>query len=77
MVHFRLLLAALHFNENSSRAQAETLAGEKRFKVCFPKYKQGGYAVREVKVDQTFGELKVIASTVHYMLMLCNRYTCG
>lgn len=55
---YRLLLAALHFNENASRAQAETLAGEKHIKISFPKYKQGGYAVREVKVDQTFSELK-------------------
>lgn len=67
---FRLLLAALHFNENSNRAQAQTLRGEKRFKICFPKYKQGGYAVRQVKVDQTFSELQ------HFTTPSNSIYTC-
>lgn len=61
----RLLQAALHFNENSRRAQAGTLAGEEHSTVSFPKYKQGGYAVREVKVDQPSGELTEKASAVH------------
>ena len=44
----RIRLAALHFNENSSRDQAQTKAGERRFDLIFPKYKKGGH------IHQTF-----------------------
>ena len=51
------MLAALHFNENSSRSQAERKAdGEKRYKIAFPKFKKGGYTVRQIKVEPTFSE---------------------
>lgn len=53
---FRLQLAALHFNENSGRAQAVTKQGSKRFDVIFPKYKKGGYVVRKVLVNATYGK---------------------
>ena len=36
----RLALAALHFNENSSREQATTSSGEERFNILFPKCKE-------------------------------------
>ena len=63
----------MHFNENSNRAQAETLGGEKRFKISFPKYKQGGYAVRQVKVDQTFSELHQFTTPLQqYIYMHCS-----
>lgn len=51
---FRVQLAALHFNENSNRAQATTQQGEERYDVVFPKYKKGGYVVRKITVDPTY-----------------------
>ena len=50
----RLQLAALHFNENSSRQQAVTRCGEKRYSIMFPKFKKGGYIVRKVTVEPTY-----------------------
>lgn len=58
---FRHQLAALHFNENSNRDQAVTQEGTSRYKIIFPKYKRGGYVVRKVPTDPTYGE--PIAST--------------
>ena len=49
----RIRLAALHFNENSSRDQAQTKAGERRFDLVFPKYKKGGHIVKKVTKDPT------------------------
>ena len=56
IVDLRLLLAAMHFNENIDRQQAETKSGDKRYKISFPKYKKGGHIVREIKDDPTYGE---------------------
>lgn len=47
------MLAALHFNENGMREQATTKEGKKRYDVVFPKFKKGGYTIREVKVECT------------------------
>ena len=52
----RLELASLHFNENSNRDQAVTKQGKEQFDIVFPKYKKGGYIVRKVTVDQTYGK---------------------
>ena len=56
-------IAVLYFNENSNREQSVTLDGEERFDVLFPKYKAGGYVVKKVKVDPTFG--KLVTSTFY------------
>ena len=53
---YRLLLAALHYNENSNRRHAITADGDKRYKIVYPKFKQGGYSVRPIQVDTTFSE---------------------
>ena len=60
MVHFffpamkaRLLLACLHYNENSDRAQARSKSGKLLWSVSYPKYKEGA-TVKEVKVSVTF-----------------------
>lgn len=53
----RLMLAALHFNENGMREQATTKEGKKRYDVVFPKFKKRGYTIREVKVECTFGKV--------------------
>ena len=56
ILFLRLQLAALHFNENSSREQAVTKDGKERYNINFPKFKKGGYIVRKVKVEPTHGK---------------------
>ena len=53
----RLQLAALHFNENTNRNQAATKQGTKRYDVVFPKYKKGGYVVKKILVNATYGKV--------------------
>ncbi|XP_060077580.1 uncharacterized protein LOC132557108 [Ylistrum balloti] len=60
----RLILAALHFNENSGREQAQTKQGDLCYKVTFPKHKKGGYTLREVKTESTFNYAKVLIDSV-------------
>jgi len=52
---FRLQLSALHFNENANRKQAVTKKGEERYDIVFPKYKKGGYIVRKIVQDPSYG----------------------
>ena len=66
-VSSRIQLAALHFNENANREQAMTKAGEHRFNIVFPKYKKGGYIVRKVTKDPTYG----ISYTCKYYIFHC------
>ena len=47
-------MAALHFNENANRKQAQTKGGEDRYDVIFPKYKKGGYVVRKIVQNPTY-----------------------
>lgn len=51
----RTILTALHFNENVGRQQSTTQQGELMFSIHYPKYKLGGYIVRKVLEDPTFG----------------------
>ncbi|XP_064636351.1 uncharacterized protein LOC135493202 [Lineus longissimus] len=53
-MYSRLRLAALHYNENAGRPPAITMAGENRYKIDFPKYKAGGYAVKKILVGATY-----------------------
>lgn len=53
----RLSVAALHFNENSSRQQAVTQAGELQYAISYPKAKKGLEAVvKPKKTPPTFSE---------------------
>ncbi|XP_056010401.1 uncharacterized protein LOC125682093 isoform X2 [Ostrea edulis] len=54
-MYCRLIVAALHFNENTSRVQAATKEGNMQFKISFPKFKHGEYSVRKRTVDSTYG----------------------
>ena len=54
-IYFRLMVAALHFNENTSRVQAATKEGNLQYKISFPKFKHGEYSVRKRTVDPTYG----------------------
>lgn len=46
MLSYRLLLAAIHYNENADRPQVTTAAGEPRSMIRFPKWKKGGYSIQ-------------------------------
>ena len=52
-------MAAIHYNHNSSRKQAVTKVGQRRFSVSFPKYKKGGHIVRKIKTSSTYGKCSV------------------
>lgn len=54
-MYCRLMIAALHFNENSSRPSATTKEGDLQYKISFPKFKHGDYSVRKKSVDPTYG----------------------
>lgn len=68
----RLLLAALHYNENANRQQAETTAGQRQFKISFPKYKAGGYTVCQVLVSPTYSESDVTTTEIHTCAKIAN-----
>jgi len=50
----------MHFNENAGRAQKYTESGQAIFGLYFPKWKKGGYTVRKLVQDPTFGELSEV-----------------
>ena len=52
----RLIIAAMHFNENYGRAQAITKSGNERIRIVYPKQKQGEYTPKIVPVPQTFSK---------------------
>lgn len=56
---YRLLIAALHFNENYDREQAKTKDGAERIKISFPKQKQGGFTPKPVPVPKTYRKLLI------------------
>ena len=51
----RLLLAALHYNENADREQATNNDGQLQYSIRFPKYKKGSFTVTALKEDPTYG----------------------
>ena len=52
-----MTLAALHYNENVGRAQAQTQQGREQYKISFPKFKRGEHIVRRVLEDPAYGML--------------------
>ncbi|KAL5019114.1 hypothetical protein ScPMuIL_004836 [Solemya velum] len=50
----RVILAVLHFNENSNRQQARKSDGSLQWQLSYPKYKKGGVVVRPVKEVMTY-----------------------
>ncbi|XP_062600016.1 uncharacterized protein LOC134261608 isoform X2 [Saccostrea cucullata] len=51
----RLLIAAMHFNENGQNLQATTKDGKPRYSITFPKQKKGDYTVKKIKTNNTYG----------------------
>eukprot|EP00795_Rhopilema_esculentum_P011047 gene11047-19898_t len=60
----RLLLAALHYNENSDRQQATASDGKPAFVIKYPKYKKGGYIVRAKKTPPTYEYIETLMKTL-------------
>ncbi|KAI8510666.1 hypothetical protein Bbelb_115820 [Branchiostoma belcheri] len=60
----RVKLAALHFNENADRAHRQTGDGDLMYSVHYPKHKQGGYIVRKVLEQPSFGYVKILMESV-------------
>lgn len=54
MQHNRLLIAALHFNENYGWEQAKTSAGSEQIRIVFPKQKQGEFTPKPIAVPKTY-----------------------
>ena len=68
-IYFRLLLAALHFNENVNKAQAVTAEGVPRWKLSYPKYKKGKEVVTKVTTKVTYG--KYILHNLLFQYFIC------
>nr|XP_022292939.1 uncharacterized protein LOC111103770 [Crassostrea virginica] len=60
----RLILAAMHHNENSGRRQATTINNTLRYKIAFPKQKKGDYTVKKVKTPSTYGYVDILIEKV-------------
>ena len=58
LYNFRLLLAAIHYNANSNRETAKTKEGKERYAVRYPRFKKGGWSVRPVKENPSYGKLE-------------------
>ena len=50
----RLLIAALHFNDNFGREQAKIAADTEQLWICFPKPKQGEFTAKLIPVPKTY-----------------------
>ena len=56
-IHNRLLIAALHFNENFTREQAKTSSGAEQIRIVFPRQKQGDFTPKPIPVPKTYSML--------------------
>ena len=66
-LYYRLQLASLHYNENKGEKHAATREGTERFSIHFPKYKKGGYIVRKIVENSTFGKFTHSTSFIMYI----------
>ncbi|KAL2093122.1 hypothetical protein ACEWY4_010434 [Coilia grayii] len=60
----RLYLAAMHYNENANRPQAQTAEGVSLFKISFPKSRKGECRVKPQKSQPTFGYVTVLMDLI-------------
>lgn len=60
---FRLQIAALHFNENTSKPQRKVQHGKNegsgQLLVSYPKYKKGGAVAKKIKEGCSYGNCTV------------------
>ena len=70
--YYRIHLAALHFNENSTNKHAMTKTGQLKYRICYPKSKKGEEAVvKPQKEGPTYGKCFVM----HWCSMINVIYT--
>ena len=60
----RILISALHFNENSNRPQATNQNGDSRWAVSYPKARRGEAVVKQVKVALTYSYVSSLLEAV-------------
>lgn len=60
---FSTFLAALHFNNNSGRLQARTMEGLLRWKVSYPKARDGEAVLGPLLEEPTYGILNDFRKT--------------
>ena len=60
----RLLLAALHFNENCNRLQAVTQEGKPQWRISFPKARKGNAVASMVQVPVTYAYVDELLNAV-------------
>uniref|UniRef100_A0A3Q3DIV8 Uncharacterized protein n=1 Tax=Hippocampus comes TaxID=109280 RepID=A0A3Q3DIV8_HIPCM len=58
LFYSRIILVAMHYNENAGRPQKVTKEGRHSYCVVYPKYKSGGYSLKTILVDATYGKLR-------------------
>jgi solute carrier family 8 (sodium/calcium exchanger) len=61
----RMILAAMHYNENSDRPQAVNKQKEPKFALKFPKFRKGGYCVQPIKTSATY---EYVSKLMDYVL---------
>ena len=64
VIYFRQRLAALHFNENSQRKQAQTADGEARYNLVYSKAQNFECRVRPVPTSHTTSKYVIIHTTL-------------
>ena len=56
----------MHWNENGNKEQATREDGVKRYKIAFPKQKEGGHVVKKILKESTYGKFRLgFYSTTH------------
>ena len=71
----RILIAALHFNENVKRQHAMTNNGEERWAVSYPRSQMGAAIVKPVKVAVTYNYVQKLLDETIKMRMEYPSYT--
>ncbi|XP_077357363.1 uncharacterized protein LOC144004212 [Festucalex cinctus] len=74
---FRIILAAMHYNENAGRPQKVTKEGIHSYCIVYPKYKSGGYSLRKILVDATYDYVNDCLSEVMKLIDIPNKYRTG
>ncbi|KAK6166003.1 hypothetical protein SNE40_022798 [Patella caerulea] len=60
----RLLLAVMHFNENTNREQFINQNGEAGWRIVFPKFKKGDYSLKKMLVMPTYAYADTLTTKV-------------
>ncbi|XP_057709542.1 uncharacterized protein LOC130927604 [Corythoichthys intestinalis] len=73
----RIILAAMHYNENAGRPQKVTKEGIHSYCIVYPKYKSGGYSLRKILVDATYDYVNDCLSEVMKLIDIPKKHRTG